>query len=170
MFCFEANPTNQDHIADLLRVRRLANIELVRCAVSDCTGRAILHIKPFGGHHALADIGASETIRRIEVPVVTLDDFAAERGIDRVALLKVDVEGFEPDVMRGAKRLFARRAIAGVLFEFSPRFYKQRGIEPATPVRMLEDHGYRVEAPDGGDIAESDLQSDVQRDLFAFPI
>jgi FkbM family methyltransferase len=170
VFCFEANPTNQDQIADLLRVRHLSNTELVRCAVSDHAGRATLYVKPFGGHHALADIGASKTIDRVEVAVTTLDHFAAERGIDRIALLKVDVEGFEPDVLRGAKQLFARRAIAGVLFEFSPQFYKQRGIDPIAPVRILADYGYRVEAPNGKSITESELQSDDQRDLFAFPI
>ena len=65
--------------------RRLNNTELVPCAVSDSSGRAILHIKPFDGRHALADIGATETIDRIEVSVTTLDEFADERGIDRVA-------------------------------------------------------------------------------------
>ena len=154
VFCFEPYPANQADIAELLRVRRLSNAEVVPCAVSDSSGRAILHIKPFDGHHALADIGATETIDRIEVSVTTLDQFADEHGIDRVALLKVDVEGFEPEVFRGAKRLFTQRAIAGIVFEFSPRFYKQRGIDPAEPVRILNDYGYRVEAPDGGSVAE----------------
>ena len=170
VFCFEPYPGNQADIAELMRVRRLSNTELVPCAVSDSSGRAILHVKPFDGHHALADIGATETIDRIEVSVTTLDEFADERGIDRVALLKVDVEGFEPEVFRGAKRLFTRRAIAGVVFEFSPRFYKQRGIDPAAPIRVLDDYGYHVEAPDGGSVAELDLQKDDQRDLFAFPV
>lgn len=171
VYCFEANPTNQDQIADLARVRRLGNMELIRCAVSDRPGRAMLHVKPFGGHHALADIGASATIGTVEVPVITLDDFAAERGIDSIALLKIDVEGFEPDVMRGANKLFARRAIAGVLFEWSPRFYKQRGIDAETPIRILEEYGYRVETFSGRDLLESGfLERDDQRDLFAYPI
>jgi len=170
VFCFEADPANQDQIADLVRVRQLGNTELVRCAVSDHKGHATLYIKSFGGHHALAGIGESEIVECIEVPVTTLDDFVAERGIDRVALLKVDVEGFEPDVFRGAKQLFARRAIGGVLFEFSPSFYRQRGIDPTMPIRILEDYGYGVETPDGRGVAELDLSSgEGPRDLFAFP-
>lgn len=170
VFCFEPNPQNQRYVAEVLRIRSLSNVELVRSAVGERRGDAMLHVKPLPGHHSLADIGASETIDRVPVPVLALDEFADERGIDQIALIKIDVEGFEPEVLRGAQRLLRRRAVDAIIFEHSPAFYLQRGIDPAEPLTILADYGYRVEDLDGApvplDVARADQS---QRDLLAFP-
>jgi hypothetical protein len=52
---------------------------------------------------------------------LTLDQFARSRGISEIGLLKVDVEGYEPEVFLGATGLLRRRAIKVLVFEFSPR-------------------------------------------------
>jgi FkbM family methyltransferase len=49
--------------------------------------------------------------RETTVRAVTLDGFSAEQGIDRVDLLKIDVEGLELEVLRGAPRLLERRPV-----------------------------------------------------------
>jgi hypothetical protein len=50
--------------------------------------------------------------------VDTLDAYCLRNGVERIDLLKVDVEGHELAVLRGARRLFERGAIHRVLFEF----------------------------------------------------
>ena len=81
VYCFEPSPENQDYIADVLRVRRFTNVELVRSAVGERSGIAALHVKRFPGHHSLADIGASPSVDRIEVPLISLDEFSAQRSV-----------------------------------------------------------------------------------------
>ncbi len=51
------------------------------------------------------------------VDVLTLDSFAAEQGIDRIDILKSDTQGFEFDVLSGAKGLMAGNRIAMVYLE-----------------------------------------------------
>lgn len=51
---------------------------------------------------------------------ISLDQYARERGLGRVALLKIDVEGMEPYVLRGARDLFRKRAVERVLIEICP--------------------------------------------------
>ncbi|MHA6624174.1 FkbM family methyltransferase [Pseudonocardia sichuanensis] len=46
--------------------------------------------------------------RSLRVPVRTVDGFCAAQGIDRVAFMKVDVEGAEPAVLAGAASVLAR--------------------------------------------------------------
>ena len=41
----------------------------------------------------------------IEVPIVSLDGYCAQRGIETIDLLKVDVQGNEPAVFVGARGL-----------------------------------------------------------------
>lgn len=43
-----------------------------------------------------------------KVPVTSLDAFVAEKGLDRVDFVKVDVEGFELDVLRGGVEMIAK--------------------------------------------------------------
>jgi FkbM family methyltransferase len=52
------------------------------------------------------------------VQVTTLDDYVAAAGVDRIDLLKLDIEGHELDALAGAQGLLERRAIGMVLFEF----------------------------------------------------
>jgi FkbM family methyltransferase len=51
------------------------------------------------------------------VEVQTIDHYCREHGIDRIHLLKIDVEGHELDVLEGARELLSLRAIDMVSFE-----------------------------------------------------
>jgi hypothetical protein len=55
----------------------------------------------------------------VKVDVVNLDDYCAQRGVDHIDLLKIDVEGFELNVLRGASRLLEGQRINAIQFEFN---------------------------------------------------
>lgn len=169
VYAFEPNPDNVARIREQLEIRHARNVELIASAVAAEEGQATLFVKPMDGHHSLGDIGASETIGTLEVPVTTLDAFCRERGVERVGLLKIDVEGFEPDVLAGASGLLGRAAIELILFEYSPAFYRQRGLDSLAPIEVLERFGYRVTQLDGAAIDRSTLAAARQADLLAEP-
>jgi hypothetical protein len=54
-----------------------------------------------------------------EIEVITIDSFAKENSIKRIDLLKVDTEGFDIQVLRGATSLLNHRAIRFVYSEFN---------------------------------------------------
>ena len=54
-----------------------------------------------------------------KVPCRTLDEFAKQAGIGRIGLLKIDTEGHEMAVLRGARQLLGAGAIDVVQFEFN---------------------------------------------------
>lgn len=89
-------------------------------ALGAVDGEAVLHTVP--GHSQLAslhgELGASVDE---QVPVARLDTWAAAEGIDHIELLKIDVEGAELDVLRGAGDLLAGGAVDLVQFEFGRR-------------------------------------------------
>ena len=169
VFLFEPHPRNRRFVEEHHRIRRVDNVELVPAAVSNRSGTATLFSKAYDGHHALSDVGASETTETFEVETVTLDEFAAARGIEHIDVLKVDVEGFEAEVFEGAAGLLGRHAVDLVLFEYSPPFYVARGVDPALPLRRLTDHGYRITDLQGEPIDAVSAAGGRQQDLLAEP-
>lgn len=79
----------------------------------DAEGSGIASLTRRDLDHFGIEFTKSETVR-----TVTLDDYAAANGIERIDLLKLDIEGHELDALAGAKGLLERGAIGMVLFEF----------------------------------------------------
>lgn len=98
------------------------NAVLVRKTVADRSGRTMLRIPIYRGYKydsgaasILSDYepypGAKELIegyQEVEVEVDSLDNILGELGIDRIDFLKVDVEGAEKLVVRGAMNILSR--------------------------------------------------------------
>jgi FkbM family methyltransferase len=72
----------------------------------------------------------------IEIRIDTLD---AVLGAQRIAVLKLDVEGYEAEVLRGADRALSEQRIAHIVFE-------DHAVEGSEVVRLLTGFGYRIMA------------------------
>ena len=93
------------------RVKRrglLPVVEIVSAAAGDCSGRVRLRITPHhpGDHHLVA--GGASTGDIINVDSVTLDGLLAARKLCCPSLLKIDVQGAELSVLRGAEQTLMR--------------------------------------------------------------
>ena len=123
VFAFEAHPETADHAASHIALNHAENVELVRAGVSDRTGTLSLSYARGGDsgkssfrRRSSAQLGAS-----VEVPTVTIDEFAAARRLERLDLLKIDVEGHEPQVIAGALEAI-RRFRPMICLEWTPQW------------------------------------------------
>jgi FkbM family methyltransferase len=84
----------------------------------------------------------------ITVPMVTLDDALAERRVD---VIKIDVEGFEQQVLEGARTLLTdgRRRPRAILVEVHPFAWTETGTTSASFLGLLGETGFRVEDMEG---------------------
>lgn len=73
---------------------------------------------------------------------ITLDDLVGSLGLSRVDVVKIDVDGFELDVLRGAHRTL-RRFSPLLVMEWSPSSQCLRHADPAELVDLLKEAGYR---------------------------
>jgi FkbM family methyltransferase len=88
-------------------------------AVSDTHGTATLWANPNPEISSLyQEAGGGPNSHPVTVETITIDDFIAEHGIDTVDYIKIDVEGHELAVMKGASRSIAQRIVKAFSFEF----------------------------------------------------
>lgn len=107
VIAFEPHPTNVEKLRRNLDLNGIS-ANIIQQALSDEEGTAELVVdsrnEAGAGRHALAVGGEAETI---EIELVTGDTLVAESRIPAPAVLKIDVEGAELNVLRGLKKSIA---------------------------------------------------------------
>lgn len=68
-------------------------------------GRKNFELNGFQGDFTQAYVGRTASVSADGIKTICLDDFAAEKGIRRIAILHSDIQGFEFDMLQGAERL-----------------------------------------------------------------
>ncbi len=81
-----------------------------------------------------------------------LDDWYLELQKPKVNLIKIDVDGFEIDVLKGAKHLLNEQKPILVM-EFAPYVFKERGYSFEILIDLLKTHQYNCSLPNGKSIA-----------------
>ncbi len=97
------------------------------CCVGDAPGQITLHFNTTSEVSSIASvvldtvkIGAKTIANNLTkvCTQVTIDDFCHTQGIEKVDLVKIDVEGYEMNVLKGASRLIASGGLRNIYFEF----------------------------------------------------
>lgn len=83
-----------------------------------------------------------------------LDDFC----VKPIEILKVDTQGFELHVLRGASRLLHIGAIRRIKLEFWPFDLRKHGSDPVQLLELLHEHGYALS--EVGKAGQPDLAAD----------
>jgi FkbM family methyltransferase len=126
-YCAEPDPLNYAALVRNVADNGLSGLVLPdNVAIGAATGTAKLHHAKYpGGHHLVVGTGANDTVT---VPCWRLDDWCERLSIDPqlVAYVKVDTQGWEVQVLRGAPRLLGYRHIAWQL-EISPEMLVAAG-------------------------------------------
>ncbi|NDL57647.1 FkbM family methyltransferase [Phytoactinopolyspora mesophila] len=114
------------HTHRLLAVNLPETARVNRLAVTDRAGDVALHtIGRVAGRNSL--LPQRTTSAQVEqVGATTIDDYLAQQDIEHVDLMKIDAEGHDCRVLRGAERSFERRAVSIAQFEYNHRWVHGR--------------------------------------------
>ncbi|MDQ3883044.1 MAG: FkbM family methyltransferase [Thermoproteota archaeon] len=123
----EAHPYNFRILQHNIRLNKLKNVNAVNWAVYSKRARLKLYLPDeylgYTMHHSLmtnylTSKYSKEIERRfIEVEADTLDNLLKTRGIDEVNWIKIDVEGAEYEVLRGAREILSNNKRISILVE-----------------------------------------------------
>jgi FkbM family methyltransferase len=124
---FEPHPPTFDRLRQNLSLNSI-DADLRCCGVGETSGSLKL-TNSQGPMNQISDVGD-------DISVVTLD-----AAVSKATMIKVDVEGFELAVFRGAKRLLASDSLLAVIFEHSP--HNGYGFNVGEIHEHLEELGFR---------------------------
>jgi FkbM family methyltransferase len=129
-------------------------VRIVPAAMGETDGEAELRVYEQSEMNSLLPLEPSERVRPVgadlpvleteRVEVMTLDTLAAKNGLERIDLLKMDCQGAEMAILRGARRMLAERRITCICLEvmFQPLYVSQAGLEEYRA--FLEPHGFAL--------------------------
>ena len=148
---FEANPA----AVTLTRRSLLVNgfrdrATIVEMAVTDAPGTVILHqLDQRQIDSSLFDFSddqlrfAGDSVTKVEVPSTSLDAFFdRDEPID---LIRMDVEGAEPLVFDGMRRILERNLRIKIMLEFHPERIERSGRQPVQFLETIKAIGFRIQ-------------------------
>jgi FkbM family methyltransferase len=153
VYAFEPGSYALSLLRPILRLKRLANVTVQECGLGDAEQELVLNMpKKRSGSYGfgLSFMGdasgearalVSETVR-----VRGIDDVVAELGLERLDLIKADIEGSEMRMLAGAEATL-RRYRPALFLEVSDSTLRRQGDSIAGLTEFLKGLGY---APQGG--------------------
>jgi FkbM family methyltransferase len=144
---FEPVPDTAWLMRENLALNRVTNVDLSGTAISDAARTLEMKVydqrysawNPFGG----ASFDGIEPVGTIDVQTESLDQVAQTRGVERIGFLKIDVEGYEIDALRGATGLLDTGLIDCLSFEISEIPLRASGNSAKEVFEFLTSMGYQ---------------------------
>ena len=148
VYAFEPNESTRRRLVNAVEANGLAHVTVDRRGVAEREGACGFQAPPAG--HVWDGTGhliAETSPGRPTIDCTTLDAFAAEQRIDRLALVKIDVEGWELSVLRGARQVL-RALRPAVIFEYDPAYVARSGGGAEELMRCWSEADYEIRALD----------------------
>ena len=133
---------------------RAPNVTLLNCGVGAMPGRLTLKRNTHSSTNSFLDVDEdSRWVREtpgfrkidpVEVDVVTLDGIADSLSLDYVDFVKSDTQGFEPEVLTGARQLLEKKRIGLLRLEVMCGKFYRKSVSLFDIETILHPFGYRL--------------------------
>jgi FkbM family methyltransferase len=144
VFAFEPSPVAAKVIARTIAENHLRNVKLVRAAVGAVSGHEHIYMPVNDVVHSPSAFRSDPAFVPLEVPVIPLDLYAPLADGRIIKLIKIDVEGYEPNVIRGMAELLRKGAVQNIFLEFNSGWLKRNATTPAELFDLVTSHGFQV--------------------------
>ena len=177
IIAFEPHPKTFERLSE--RTAKIPNVELLNLALGSEVGEKTMfeYANASRINSLLPDAQFAvlfldkDASKRLTVDCMTIDRFCAKRRIKKIDVLKIDTEGFDFEVLKGANSMLAQQAIRFIYFEFNdiaPRSGTSGGA--LMPIdQLIRPHGYRFIATYNDYVAPEGELFLVSNALYALP-
>ena len=161
VFAFEPVSDNREVLEENIALNGLNNVSVYSCALAEVKEKSKIYLNNDNlGAHSL--VGGENAQHSIEIDVVPFDEVVPYR---QIALVKIDVEGYELSVLRGMEEHARKGMIKHILIEYTPSKIAQNGQSPAEFFSIIKRHGFNGEVISNTVDIPDMLLNDVQSNL-----
>lgn len=148
VFAFEPSPIGVDSLNEMITENRITNIELCPAAVGECAGEIEIHLPPPEEIvHSPSAFATEPSFTPHRVPMIALDSYLPLNDGVVIDLIKVDVEGYEPNVIAGMKSLIRRGLVRNIACEFNSGWLRHNNsMTPAGLLQIILELGFSISA------------------------
>lgn len=107
IYSFEPSKRLKERLEKTIKINNIQNVTIVNLALGESEGSTTLHYNPkqTGLSSIVTDFEKGSISE--EIQITSLDKFS-DNIQDRVSFIKIDTEGYEPQVLKGARKLISR--------------------------------------------------------------
>jgi FkbM family methyltransferase len=141
LYAMEPSPFNFDLLSRNLELNKLSNFDLYRTAAGSINGKARFLLS--GKSNLSSFIERDDLSGEVtEVDVIKLDDFLKDKNVD---FIRMDVEGFEGEILNGAKNILSSVNKPKLFFiEVHSDLLLKKGSSCSEIVNFLFSYGYEI--------------------------
>ena len=157
IYAFEPSADVRVRLQKNIALNSFSTIEVVPCAVAASRGTMKFYPAHQEGNQGVGSLMPAQAFRSeirategVDVDVVSVDGFCEERGIDRVDILKIDVEGYDLEVLKGAEEVMRRNPEMLIMSEVEPLNLEQLGATAKDFYAFMASHGFDPWYAEGG--------------------
>jgi FkbM family methyltransferase len=144
VFAFEPSPIANQVIEEMIMDSNLQNVLLTKAAVGREAGNVSLFLPTTRHLHSPSVLYSDPNFVPIKVPVIALDGFIPLESVPKIKLVKIDVEGYEPDVLAGMEHLIRQKRVENIICEFNSGWLKRNAMTPALLLEHIIGLGYEI--------------------------
>jgi FkbM family methyltransferase len=144
IICVEAAPAVYSYLLQNLSRNQADEVYSVNKALFYTDNERVGFYSP-EGKYGKGSLSPVFTEKVVYVETIKLDTLLSELGIQKVHIIKIDVEGFEYHVFKGAGSLLSGKDAPDIIFEFVDWAEQSAGgIDIGSAQQLLIDKGYRI--------------------------
>jgi FkbM family methyltransferase len=145
VYAFEPSPGIFQELCANIERNRIGSIHALDAGLSDANIVMKLPTPSAENHTpSLLDETATEYV---DVQLMRLGEYLSERGINRVDLLKMDVEGFEPNILTGAVDALEDGHVGAIFCELNDYWLRQNNSTPQELFDQICSFGFAASEP-----------------------
>jgi len=139
VICAEAYSGNYELLIKNLEINSCLNVMAINKAITNYDGSTQIFFGSDSGHNTLIEKSVFVTTESEDVDAITLDTLFIQQQIDFVDLAKIDIEGNELNLLKGANQILTDGRIRRLVIEVHTPITKNNPVH-----KYLQDLGYNV--------------------------